>query len=187
MVKEENVNELPTNKGAVPCRSPFKRLLGDARRRRRKLFVFAHACREEKKIPGFSLIEVTLALGIVAVAMIPLIGLLPVGLSASHDATEKVAFSHIVKRISADLRKLPFGQIDGYLSEARYFTYQGTSASEGEAIFMVVLAASGPSYPGSGALAGLNTELQRVEIEITRPGQTKPLYKTTLTIANNGL
>jgi uncharacterized protein (TIGR02598 family) len=52
---------------------------------------------------GFSLIEVTIALGIAAFCLITVFGLLPIGLDSSQNAAEQTIVSGIATGISADL------------------------------------------------------------------------------------
>jgi uncharacterized protein (TIGR02598 family) len=55
---------------------------------------------------GFSLIEVTLALGIAAFCLLSVFGLLPLGLSNTQSAAEQTAVSGIATAISADLHSV---------------------------------------------------------------------------------
>jgi uncharacterized protein (TIGR02598 family) len=56
---------------------------------------------------GFSLIEVTIALGIAAFCLITVFGLLPIGLDSSQNAAEQTTVSGIATAISADLHSTP--------------------------------------------------------------------------------
>jgi prepilin-type N-terminal cleavage/methylation domain-containing protein len=56
---------------------------------------------------GFSLVEVTLALGVAAVCLVTIFGLLPVGLQTNRNATQETASSDIVGAVIADLRATP--------------------------------------------------------------------------------
>jgi uncharacterized protein (TIGR02598 family) len=57
--------------------------------------------------PGFSLVEVTLALGIAAFCLIAVFGLIPVGVQANRNATSQTAATNIVAAVVADLRATP--------------------------------------------------------------------------------
>jgi uncharacterized protein (TIGR02598 family) len=57
--------------------------------------------------PGFSLIEVTLALGVAAVCLVTLFALLPVGLQTHQNATQQVLSADIMSAVIADLRATP--------------------------------------------------------------------------------
>ena len=56
---------------------------------------------------GFSLAEVTLALGIAAFCLIAVFGLLPVGLTNNQNSTEQTTAANIVTAVVADLRSTP--------------------------------------------------------------------------------
>jgi uncharacterized protein (TIGR02598 family) len=56
---------------------------------------------------GFSLIEVTLALGVAAISLITIFGLLAAGLQTNHTAIEQTASSDILAAVAADLRATP--------------------------------------------------------------------------------
>jgi len=60
---------------------------------------------------AFSLIEVTLALGIVAFALLPLVALLPVGLDSQRDAIESTTNAQILQTITGDLQRTEFDQL----------------------------------------------------------------------------
>ena len=53
---------------------------------------------------AFSLAEVTLALGMAAISILPIFALLPVGLHTCHVATEQTAASDILASVITDLR-----------------------------------------------------------------------------------
>jgi uncharacterized protein (TIGR02598 family) len=60
-----------------------------------------------RKLPfkaSFSLVEVTLALGIAAFCLIAVFGLMPVGVQINRNATSKTAATNILVSVIADLR-----------------------------------------------------------------------------------
>jgi uncharacterized protein (TIGR02598 family) len=56
---------------------------------------------------AFSLVEVTLALGIAAFCLIAVFGLMPVGVQTNRNATSQTAATNIIASIVADLRATP--------------------------------------------------------------------------------
>jgi uncharacterized protein (TIGR02598 family) len=56
---------------------------------------------------AFSLVEVTLALGVAAFGLIAVFGLLPVGVQTNQRATSQTAAASIVANVIADLRATP--------------------------------------------------------------------------------
>jgi uncharacterized protein (TIGR02598 family) len=59
------------------------------------------------KSTAFSLVEVTLALGVAAVALLAIFGLLATGLQINRTATEQAASSDILTAVANDLRATP--------------------------------------------------------------------------------
>src|SRR5262245_56248606 len=65
------------------------------------------------QIAGFTLIEVTLALGIAAICLIPLMGLLPTSFKTQQSSIQQTTATQIISQISSFLRadvRLPSGQ-----------------------------------------------------------------------------
>ena len=58
---------------------------------------------------GFSLVEVTIAVGIAAFCLISIIGLLPAGFSANKESLKTTEAAGIVQAVFADLRSAPEG------------------------------------------------------------------------------
>ena len=56
---------------------------------------------------GFSLVEVTVALGIAAFCFIAVFGLVPVGVQTSRNATSQTRATNIMAAVAADLRATP--------------------------------------------------------------------------------
>lgn len=56
---------------------------------------------------AFSLIEVTLALGIAAFCLIAVFGLMPVGVQTNRNASSQTAATNIMGAVVADLRAIP--------------------------------------------------------------------------------
>ena len=59
---------------------------------------------------AFSLVEVTLALGLAAFCLVAIFGLLPIGMKTSEAAVEQTDASRIAAAVAADLRSTPPGQ-----------------------------------------------------------------------------
>ena len=135
---------------------------------------------------GFSLVEVTIAIGIVSFALVTLLGVVPVGLIASQDAMRQTARSQIIKQISSDLGMMPFAKINDYLASDQYYDYNGSrSVGTNDRIFVASMTNALPSYPGSSNLSGLDERLIRVVIKIRRIAEsTNADSRTTLAIFN---
>jgi uncharacterized protein (TIGR02598 family) len=59
------------------------------------------------KNAAFSLIEVTLALGVAAFCLIAVFGLMPVGVQTNRNATSQTAATNIIAAVVVDLRATP--------------------------------------------------------------------------------
>jgi uncharacterized protein (TIGR02598 family) len=60
-----------------------------------------------QKRAAFSLIEVTLALGVAAISMLVIFSLLPIGLQTNQRSIEQTASADILSAVAADLRATP--------------------------------------------------------------------------------
>ncbi len=76
--------------------------------------------RSDRFQTGFSLIEVLLAVGIVAIAFIPLLGLLPIGMRAMHAAVDQTVTSQIVQKVAGEYQQADFDGIDSS-ADLRFF------------------------------------------------------------------
>jgi uncharacterized protein (TIGR02598 family) len=56
---------------------------------------------------GFSLVEVTIALGVAALCLLAVFGLLPIGVQTNRAATAETAAGSILSSVTADLRSTP--------------------------------------------------------------------------------
>jgi len=110
-----------------------------------------------KRIPGrvtfhsgFSLVEVTLALGIVAFGLIAIFGLLPSGLNLVRESAEEATAVNIMGSIASRLqagKNLPSGTTP---IERYYYDGEGLelpSASSGEAEYLAVIGLQVTSLP----------------------------------------
>jgi len=58
-------------------------------------------------VAAFSLVEVTLALGIAAFCLIAVMGIIPVGVQTNRNATSQTAATNVIAAVVADLRATP--------------------------------------------------------------------------------
>ena len=78
--------------------------------------------------PAFSLIEVTLALGIAAFCLLTVFGLLPLGLNSTQNAAEQTTVAGIATAISADLHGTPSISSTGATTTQFGFVISGTNS-----------------------------------------------------------
>ncbi len=62
---------------------------------------------KQRSSSAFSLVEVTLALGIAAFCLIAIFGLMPVGVQTNRNATSQTAATNIIAAVVSDLRATP--------------------------------------------------------------------------------
>jgi uncharacterized protein (TIGR02598 family) len=122
----------------------------------RNLRCFRNMKRSLLRSAAFSLVEVTLALGVAAFCLIAVLGVLPTGLKTQQASTEQTTANTIVSQIEADLSaalRLPPGlrsklfNLHGHWAAALhpdivYFTKDGTfitNSSNEPKVFMAVV------------------------------------------------
>ncbi|MGB8354705.1 MAG: Verru_Chthon cassette protein B [Chthoniobacteraceae bacterium] len=97
---------------------------------------------------AFTLVEVVMAIGIIAFAFIPLVGLLPVGLDMSRRAIDTTVQSQIVQQLSTEAQQSDFSTLSTLASNSTttpyYFDDQGSKATNSanqiyEAVYSVAL------------------------------------------------
>jgi uncharacterized protein (TIGR02598 family) len=90
---------------------------------------------------GFSLPEVTMAVGIASMAIVLLLGLVPAGVSAIRDASVTLSESRIIQQIAGEIQGANWGEGTGaastytllskYNGTKRYYDDQGTPLESG--------------------------------------------------------
>lgn len=73
------------------------------------------------KNAGFSLVEVTLAMGLVSFGLLTILGLMPVGMNTLRQASEQTVESQIVQKIGGEAALTSFGQLSVNFSNKTYF------------------------------------------------------------------
>lgn len=129
-----------------------------------------------KSSPGFTLVEVTLALGLVSFSLVGLMGMLPVGLSNFREAMEIQTQTRIAQQIAAELQLTPFQTLsDGTFQTGfpRFYNDEGAAVSEAESLYTVTA-----TLPGSlelpGGQANPNTLLLTFGVgKKTTPGRSE--------------
>ncbi len=138
---------------------------------------------------GFSLVEVTIALGLVTFIAVSVIGLLPTGLSSMRDAVNQTVEAQIVRSIAGQSVVANFANLTS--GSPYYFDHEGQSMASGaDAAYTVTVSQHAPVFPGSErAAAGLSESLVNLQIEIVaRPSPQAAGTTTlrTLQVANYG-
>lgn len=138
---------------------------------------------------AFSLVEVCLALGVLAFGLVALLGLYPVGLESVRSSKEKVVHAEIIKSVTSEFAGMRFDQLGGMNGKAYHFSEEGILVPAGNAkalylasIQTVQTNTQVPADNGSRALG----ECRTLQVQITKPPQ--PSTRTyNFVVANHGL
>lgn len=120
---------------------------------------------------AFSLVEVTLALGVVSVSLLSLIGLMPAGLGVLRDSMDQTVHVQIVQRITAGLVSSDFASLG---NETLTFDQEGqliANAEDSVAQYKATIQEANPSMPGltkQEDVAQMQDHLKRIRIGISR-------------------
>ena len=91
------------------------------------------------KLSGFTLVEVTLALGVISFAFVAMFGLLPVGLNVSRQAIDTTVTAQIMQQLKTQALQTDFSMLDALASaEPYYFDDQGKTVSPEVALYKAV-------------------------------------------------
>lgn len=121
---------------------------------------------------AFSLVEVTLALGVIGAAFIPLIGLLSVGLSALRESQVDVKTALIAQRLLAEAQLVPFDQLGGV---TEYLDIEGNKVAQGNSVFTAVLTVQN----AAGALGSTNLKQITITLNGTAVGERPRVFAST--------
>lgn len=124
---------------------------------------------------AFSLIEVTIALGIVAFAVVAVLGVIPTGMNTLRDSTRESVEAQIVRSIGGQLGTGTFTNVNTNF----YCDVDGRMVSDtNSAIFTITTSnqSAVPSYPGSANLNNLTNFLKTVRLDIKTRSTSNSYY-----------
>jgi uncharacterized protein (TIGR02598 family) len=143
----------------------------------------AHKCvnaRRPMHRAGFTLVEVTLSIGLLSFSLLALIGLVPSGLGSLRDSVDQTTRAQIIQRISNDLVITDFAQM---ASAPLYFNEEGqVLKTQTGALYRVELRDTAPTLPGltETEQADMHEQLKCIRIGIQRiEGATPQASATT--------
>lgn len=131
---------------------------------------------------GFSLIEVTIALGITAFCLVPIIGMLPVGLRSLKNSTEQAAAAAIVNQIAITIRNASsengqdfVGYFAGDAQTGKIVSYKAGSGSASLNLGMLAL---------SGSPTAISFDQRfKTQVTILPPSAADPLGTAIISVA----
>ena len=124
---------------------------------------------------GFSLVEVVLAVGIMALGVVTILGLLPHGLEMSRKTANEMAEARIIEHIVGEMQSTEWQSLNTYGQQTRYFDDQGlelpnlNSAESRFALNYVVrveVPALDVRLPTNSASTPIDQNLRRVTIRM---------------------
>jgi len=121
----------------------------------------------KEKANGFSLVEVTLAIGIISFGLISILSLLPVGLQSFQSSMERTVSAQVVQAIMAEAKQKDFTNLSGAVTY-QYFTQEGIKTlirTDGIYTAEVTLT-NQVGVPGSGSAQFINRSLALVRVRI---------------------
>jgi uncharacterized protein (TIGR02598 family) len=136
-----------------------------------------------RSIAAFSLVEVTLALGIASFCLIAVFGLMPVGVQTNRNATSQTAANNIIAAVVADLRATPttsnsssqFGITFGTCKNL-YFDSQGQVVASSSCDNVITLPATA-RYRLNITWSG-STGLRYADLKVSWPAPSDPATTT---------
>jgi len=126
---------------------------------------------------AFSLIEVTIALGIFAFAMIPVIGLVSVGMKTLRNSMDVTVQSDLVRKTVGEAMRIPFANLsDAFDNQLFYFDDEGgqQTSSNAQTIFVASSAVTDP--PSLLAADGSMAQILTVTVHHFADTNNKTVY-----------
>jgi len=140
---------------------------------------------------GFSLVEVTIAMGIVSFAFLTMLGLIPTGLKTFRSAIDTSVGGQIFQRVINEAQQTDFDTLVGSDPAVRYFDDQGNeldSSLAGRAIYQVntrILPSTALTTTGAAAS---NASVATITVQIAKNPGNIPLTKvSSLWTTNSGV
>jgi uncharacterized protein (TIGR02598 family) len=134
----------------------------------------------KSKLVAFSLVEVTIALGVVSFAVLAVLALLPTGLSTLRAGMEDTVRAQIVKAISSQTLLTDFLLLEDTFYE---FDDEG-QVVDSDGHYQVTVRVGDPIYPGLDTNLISHESLQQLTIQIVN--RSRETNTQTIYVANSG-
>jgi len=144
---------------------------------------------------AFSLVEVTLAMGIISFGMVAVLGLMPIGLTTMRQAMDASIEEQIVQKITGEVLLTPFSQLStSIIDKSYYFDDQGIAvAAADNARFWVTIKEDKTTYPGSSGISEktpITDSMRMLQVKIVVASNLKTTSKSAdsyrILVANTG-
>jgi uncharacterized protein (TIGR02598 family) len=123
-----------------------------------------------RSIKAFSLVEVTIALGLVSFSMLAIVGLLPVGLKTFRDSRVETTLGGIQRQMRGEVEAVPFAMLTNgsFTAGKYYFSDEGTLLpGSSQAYYEVSTELANTSAPGLAATA--DTSIRTLKVSVVSP------------------
>ncbi|MFV0338477.1 MAG: Verru_Chthon cassette protein B [Chthoniobacterales bacterium] len=138
---------------------------------------------------AFSLVEVTIATGLVTFAMLVIFSLLPVGLNSLQASSRQIAEAEIFNLVEAEVNSTPFDKLEDYQTGQfpLYFDYEGLQLAPAKKDDASYIARCATPVAETGG------EVKRVTISVgyrvdpNDSGTASQITKRTFLVANRGI
>ena len=140
---------------------------------------------------GFSLIEVTLAIGIMAFAMLPVMALLPIGLNIHRQAIDTTVSAQIISRVTHEVQQTDYSSLPLPPPNGTPLTYcfddQGNLLTSGSSLSLFssytdnrrLYDVEATIYKPTALTGGTTPSLARVKIDVvSNPAHTSTVFNT---------
>lgn len=127
-----------------------------------------------RRLPAFSLIEVTLALGVIGFCLLAIFALIPVGLNSARDAIDSTHLSLIVAdvqtRVRSSVTDATFASSNDLTLPALYYDQDGTALPNYTGAVYRVIATVAGDWSANPSPANVNADFLRpVTIQVGWP------------------
>jgi uncharacterized protein (TIGR02598 family) len=141
----------------------------------------------ERYRKGFSLVEVTLSLGLVSFALVAMLGLLPTGLTTLRASMNQTVEAQILQSIAS---RAVISSFTNIASSTLLFDDEGLPVNEqGKAYYTASLASGVAAFPGSSNATALTNSLKTLRVDLVARPHPSAVGRTnsySLQIANSG-
>lgn len=134
---------------------------------------------------AFSLVEVTMAIGIVSFAILSVLGTMSVGLSTVRDAKKDTASAQIAAQIGSGMSQTPFASLAAFAAGGPYFFDDGGKRLDGfqAASFSATVEAVSSAYPGAPSdVLTTSASKWRITVSSLRPGTTNAISSSRFSL-----
>jgi uncharacterized protein (TIGR02598 family) len=123
---------------------------------------------------GFSLVEVTLSIGIISFAFVAIYGLLPVSLETARKAMERTHAAIISQQLITQVQQTPFHDLGAIVGQPHFFdgagvlVGQGNAPSNGNWVYSAVVFDPGTKADNAQALGLTSSRGNMLAVRIAR-------------------